>query len=654
MDEIGRDGGGGFPVRGGSHLRSNTYDSLLHILSHLSPFLSHPPLPHDNSSVSRVEEQEKEGSADVRDHNKDTIDIVNGTEQVTEQTLLNEMDLLLQQHPHPTLQKDFDFDLLNSFSTATNTAAIQSHTTTTNTNNNNKEFGINEMSNTIEEGEFFGDFVIDDNLFDFASINPPALEHQNIDNQDIHKPKTAVKDITLPSELRNAEKERGFEPNSSIPNTVQHDSDNNGIAPGVDKPPDLPVNSAHNLVFYGDLWDVDDSQYEQKDDVSSKTKRGPGNNAEKKARKKRKQRQKRAEMNREHGVKRLKLPPPPVQKSKAKTITCRHYCYGRCYEGDKCKFAHDVEPLTKSKPCRHFARNSCMKGDDCPFDHQLSKYPCEKFVSGGCGRGDACLFSHQVPTEQAIPTLSNVSKPEMKSLSPLGNTNLSIAVNNHGCNPVQQNHFSNSTGIHSPMTAEHKVTSTLQKHPMPTPKGISFLNVAKPSLLSPSTPKEGMVTANKDSRVQIRTSADQSASGTNKICVEIPKKSPAVAPKGINFLSFANSSLKSSVSSLLNRESGNKLPQSVNFGFNRDDYSKVYSHGDHSNSKSVQDGKKASDNSQTSTVTSSMILASPFVSNQSSASNSGKSAFLSTLAFAAHYESDIKMKSLRGEQGKRQ
>ncbi|XP_019448445.1 PREDICTED: zinc finger CCCH domain-containing protein 65 isoform X2 [Lupinus angustifolius] len=635
MDEIGRDGGGGgggFPVGGGgcrgSHLRSNTYDSLLHILSHLSPFLSQNPLPlplHD-SSLSRVEEQQNEPSSDFRDpnedHNKDTI----ATDQVTEQTLLNEMDLLLQQQQQQQQQQQCP------------------------------QFGINEMPNTIEEeeeGEFFGDFVIDDNLFDFSSDNPLVLEHHNIDNQDIHKPKTAVKDITLPSDLQNAEKEQGFQPNSFIANKVQHDTDNNGIASGVHKADDLPINSTHNLVFYGDLWEADDSQY-MKDDVSSKTKRGPGNNAEKKARKKRKQRQKRAEMNREHGVKRLKLPPPPVQKSKAKTITCRHYCYGRCYEGDKCKFAHDVEPLTKSKPCRHFARNSCMKGDDCPFDHQLSKYPCEKFASGGCGRGDACLFSHQVPTEQCIPTLSNVSKPEMKSPSPLGNTNLSMAVNNRGCNPVQENHFSNSTGIHSPMTAEHKVTSSLQKHPMPTPKGISFLNVAKPSLLSPSTPKEGMVTANKDSRVQIRTNADQSASGTNKISVEIPKKSSAVTPKGINFLSFANGSLKSSVSSLLNMESGNRLPQSVNFGFNRDDYSKVYSHGDNSHSKSVQDRKKASENSQTSTVTSSMTLASPFVSNQSSASNSGKRAILSTLAFAADYESDIKMKSLRREQGKQQ
>ncbi|KAE9584479.1 putative transcription factor C3H family [Lupinus albus] len=632
MDEIGRGGGGG----GGSHLRSNTYDSLLHILSHLSPFLSHSPLPHDDWSVSRVEEQEKE---DFRDPNE------NGTEQVTELMVSNEMDLLLQQHLHPSQEIELEF--LNSFPTPNTDIQCD------NNNNNNNKDGITEMPNTIEEGEFFGDLLMDDNLFDLSSINPLVLEHHNIDNGDTHKPKSPVKDITLPSHLTNADKGQGFQPNSSLPKTVQHaphHSHNNG----VDNTADFPINSAHNLVFYGDLWEMDDSEYVQKDDISSKTKRGPGNNPEKKARKKRKQRQKRAEMNREHGVKRLKLAPPPVQKSKAKTITCRHYCYGRCYEGDKCKFAHDVEPLTKSKPCRHFARNSCMKGDDCPFDHQLSKYPCEKFVSGGCGRGDACLFSHQVPTEQGIPTLSNVSKPEMKSPSLSGNTNLSMAVNNHGWNPVQQNHSSNSTGIHSPMIAEHKMTSTLQKHPMPTPKGISFLNVAKPSLLSPSTPKDGMVTANKDTHVQIRTNADQSASGTNKITVEIPKKSPAVTPKGINFLSFANDSLKSSVSSLLNRESGNKLPQSVNFGFKRDDYSKVYSHGDHSHSKSVQDGKKAHDNSQASTVTSSMILASPFVSNQSSASNSGKRAILSTLAFAADYESDIKMKCLGGEQRKQQ
>ncbi|KAK7260151.1 hypothetical protein RIF29_25955 [Crotalaria pallida] len=310
--------------------------------------------------------------------------------------------------------------------------------------------------------------------------------------------------------------------------------------------------------------------------------------------------------------------------------------------------SHDIVPLTKSTPCCHFGRHSCMKGDDCPFDHQLSKYPCANFVSqGSCGRGDACLFSHQVPTEKGIPTLSNVSRRELKkSPSVSGNTNSCMQINNGGCNPTQQSHFFNSMATHSPINAEHTGTSSVQKKPIAPPKGISFLNVAKPSLLSPSTLKQGMVSANK-------TNADQSASGTNKASAGIPKKSPALTPKGIKFLSFGKGSVcsfKSSSSSLLNRESG-KLQQ-VSSSLNNDAYSKVYSHGDRSHGKSVQGGKRAVDSSLTSTLTSSsMLLVSPSVSNQPLASSSSQRAMISTLAFAAEHESDIKMKSLRGEQG---
>ncbi|MCH87172.1 zinc finger CCCH domain-containing protein, partial [Trifolium medium] len=72
---------------------------------------------------------------------------------------------------------------------------------------------------------------------------------------------------------------------------------------------------------------------------------------------------------------------------------------------------------------------------------------------------------------------------------------------------------------------------------------------------------------------------------------------------------------------------------------------------DHGHCKSVLEGKKASDNSQTSTVTSATLLARPFASQQSSdgvvsgyhkqASNLGQRALLSTLAFAAEHESGI-------------
>ncbi|RDX65951.1 Zinc finger CCCH domain-containing protein 65, partial [Mucuna pruriens] len=371
--------------------------------------------------------------------------------------------------------------------------------------------------------------------------------------------------------------------------------------------------------------------------------------------------------------------------------------------GDRCQFSHDVVPLTKSKPCTHFARHSCMKGDDCPFDHQLSKYPCNKFVSKGfCSRGGACLFSHQVPTNKDIPTPSNVSRPELKSPHLSGNVNFSTPLNNHGSSSVQQSHFTNSAGIRSCISVEHKVTDTTQKLPIP-PKGITFVNLAKLSS-SPSTPKQGTVTT-KESPVQIGTSEDQSAFDKTQNQVEIPKKLPAVTPKGINFLSFGKGSVysrRSPICSNVNRENGIKLPQLLNFGLpeqtslslNKDDKNKAsdranvsqtdiflndileknkyvaeamkskfpektsvdVSMRDHNHSKSVQEEKKASDNSLTSDVTSATL--NPFVSNQSSereisgyhkqASSSSQRALLSTLAFAAEHQFDIKMKCPTG------
>ncbi|XP_045827136.1 uncharacterized protein LOC123918975 isoform X2 [Trifolium pratense] len=441
---------------------------------------------------------------------------------------------------------------------------------------------------------------------------------------------------------------------------------------------------------------IKEDENKQMVDASGR-KRGPGSQ-EKKTRKKEKYRNNRAKKNRELGVKKLKF--IPVQKQKIVTF-CRHYMQGRCNEGDKCNFSHDTVPSTKSKPCFHFARHSCMKGDDCPYDHQLSKYPCSNFVSkGSCSRGNACMFSHKVPTNQDMPTPTNACKPELKSPLSLGNTNFSTPLNNHGNSSVQRNHFTNSKGIYSHTNVEHKVTDTSQTKPTSVPKGIRFINVAN---ISPSTPKQDTVTPNKGSVGSTGTCADK---GQNT--VEVPKKFPAATPKGINFLSFGKSSVCSFKSSIQSTTEGKilKLPQSVNFGLsehsisslNKDDYGKasdrtaeslpqtaLFSHDildknqsmadrmkskflrkdstddsvrDHGHCKSVLEGKKASDNSQTSTVTSATLLARPFASQQSSdgvlsgyhkqASNLGQRALLSTLAFAAEHESGIKMKCPTG------
>ncbi|KAL2322701.1 hypothetical protein Fmac_027080 [Flemingia macrophylla] len=593
----------------------------------------------------------------------------------------------------------------------------------------------------MEDGEIFENMGINGNSFDVSFADAQILQQIEVD------------------EFQKPEKEKGYNSTSSMVNAPQ-DSNNSGqveprtsgekgISSGVDiaishetiecekaggfgsmlKPINSKIdgmltNLTRNQVFYGDLLEesaakdhgntsaiklVDASRKRkhglgsgEKEDknksVNASKKKKRGQSSENKLKNKIAYRKNRAEKNRKLGIKTLQL--QHVQKPKP-VSHCRHYLNGRCYEGDKCQFSHDIVPLTKSKACVFFASRSCMKGDDCPFDHQLSKYPCNNFVStGACSRGDACFFSHQVPTNEDIPMPSNVCRPELKSPLLSGNANLNTPPSNHGSGSVQQNQFTNYAGIHSHINIERKVTDIVPKQPTP-PKGISFINLPKSSG-SLSTQKQGTVTTTKESPVHTRE--DQIASDKTQNKVENPKKLPAVTPKGVNFLSFGKGSVcsfKSSINSNANRENGIQLPQLLPFGLrektslslNKDDHDKASDRtkqnvpqtdifkneilekkqsvaegmkskvsektlvnvpmGDHRHSKSVQEGKRPPDNSQSLNVASATLLR-PFVSNQSSevllsgyhkhASNTGQRALLSTLAFAKEHESDIKMK----------
>ncbi|KAH7651303.1 CCCH zinc finger domain-containing protein [Dioscorea alata] len=155
-----------------------------------------------------------------------------------------------------------------------------------------------------------------------------------------------------------------------------------------------------NVGLYGQAFENSDNEDEEnqlddKVDEDGMKKRRRPLTKERKEKKKKAKKRKRAQIEREQGVKRLKLQlvakPKPVR-------YCEFYLKGRCQKGDACKFSHEATPLTKSQPCKYFACNTCLKGDDCPFDHELSKYPCHNFQSKGmCLRGDNCKFSHKVP-----------------------------------------------------------------------------------------------------------------------------------------------------------------------------------------------------------------------------------------------------------------
>lgn len=217
---------------------------------------------------------------------------------------------------------------------------------------------------------------------------------------------------------------------------------------------------------------ADEDAGEMVSDIMKKKKRGSSSET-RKEKKKQKRRKKRAEMNKKLGVKRLKL--KPILKPKV-VSHCRHYLKGRCQEGEKCKFSHDVIPLTKSKPCCHFARHSCMKGDDCPYDHQLSKYPCNNVVETGfCSRGDSCLFSHKISAKEGSEAKVGVSKNETCSLDQLGKSK----------NSTKQLSAANvpSSGITTmPKNLKENLAAQISNKPTKAPKGLSFLSFGTPSL----------------------------------------------------------------------------------------------------------------------------------------------------------------------------
>ncbi|KAM7519646.1 hypothetical protein LguiB_018608 [Lonicera macranthoides] len=253
---------------------------------------------------------------------------------------------------------------------------------------------------------------------------------------------------------------------------------------------------------------------------SKKSRRDP-QTAGKKEKEKRKYRIRRAEENRKAGVKRMTIP-PRVPKPK-KVEICRHHLYGRCNEGEKCKFSHDAVPLTKSVPCNHFARNSCMKGDKCQYDHQLSKYPCNNYLTkGSCSRGAACMFSHEkMEVKESGPTASHVLKPELKSVSSPSNSIPKQQLNSNDTSHRNPNAKSSSVGI-SPCKSS-------KQNAAPAPKGISFRSngyLSRGNQAVDNVAKTGNQTVHSASSDLVQKSD------------EVPKTTPAVARQGINFLSF--------------------------------------------------------------------------------------------------------------------
>ncbi|XAR56263.1 hypothetical protein NMG60_11036672 [Bertholletia excelsa] len=426
--------------------------------------------------------------------------------------------------------------------------------------------------------------------------------------------------------------------------------------------------------------------------VKKKKKRGPST----KEKKKEKKRIKRAEKNRQLGIKRLKI--QPVLKPK-NIAHCRHFIKGRCHEGDNCKFSHDIIPLTKSKPCCHFARQSCMKGDDCPFDHQLSKYPCNNYLSNGsCNRGANCLFSHQMPHREGSPSTINTSTPDVKISPLLTGPNSDKQLNSSSSSFQKIVSESGSIMISSCKKTENNLAGTMIKPIVQTPKGLSKLLFGKSSLgdptklnhLTTSSPiggsavKSNMIqnsseftkmrtavearginigntlhesSSKKLSNIQQSTSGD---SGKDKFVMSSPKKeqgtrdlvhsfsgmpkqTPTVPPRGINFLSFGKA--------LLDNPSTMKLPTVPSVKENVTSCAQEGSKPRHMLSSllsSDQPQDRAANESCKDTPSSALralLSKTPSSAQKACLANttdSAQKALMSTLAFAAKYESRIK------------
>ncbi|KAF3783126.1 Zinc finger CCCH domain-containing protein 7 [Nymphaea thermarum] len=239
---------------------------------------------------------------------------------------------------------------------------------------------------------------------------------------------------------------------------------------GAEKP-DSNVSVPQENILAGDLAQVYKTVSDRKDVElhKGKKKRGPITDKAK-ARRQERKKQKRAEMNKKLGVKKLKL---PISVPKPKPVSlCRFYMHGQCRQGKECKFSHDAVPLTKSQPCIYFANRSqpCLKGDACPFDHDLSKYPCHKFVQTGfCIRGDNCLFSHKLPPngDASVNTKETCIEHEKRA---------------------EKSIMKKSTNVISNKKMAPQVLMVQQQSEKPlmlpsrVPEGVSFLSFEKPTV----------------------------------------------------------------------------------------------------------------------------------------------------------------------------
>eukprot|EP00928_Gymnodinium_smaydae_P005952 TRINITY_DN12067_c0_g2_i1.p1 TRINITY_DN12067_c0_g2~~TRINITY_DN12067_c0_g2_i1.p1 ORF type:complete len:288 (-),score=31.71 TRINITY_DN12067_c0_g2_i1:615-1478(-) len=118
-----------------------------------------------------------------------------------------------------------------------------------------------------------------------------------------------------------------------------------------------------------------------------------------------------------------------LQRQFLKTKKCRFFDVGRCYLGDKCRFAHSddelqsLPSLSKTKLCSDFFLRKCFKRN-CKFAHGYGELRstdvlykttmCRWFQRNACRAGPHCRFAHSVeelrPSAQAMTALEEPTR----------------------------------------------------------------------------------------------------------------------------------------------------------------------------------------------------------------------------------------------------
>ncbi|XP_075701080.1 zinc finger CCCH domain-containing protein 6 [Rhinoderma darwinii] len=90
---------------------------------------------------------------------------------------------------------------------------------------------------------------------------------------------------------------------------------------------------------------------------------------------------------------------------------CKYFLEQRCIKGDQCKFDHDAEVEKKKEICKFYIQGYCTRGENCIYMH--SEFPCKFHHTGAkCYQGDNCKFSHDVLTDESRELLHKVLNTE--------------------------------------------------------------------------------------------------------------------------------------------------------------------------------------------------------------------------------------------------